>query len=263
MPFNLEYFPAGNEAAVADILFIPAANLPNLPDTDIGALITDRFSRVMYALMEFFTDLNDGLSNANLLGFTGTKGTITGVGAGTGVFNQAYTLTATSMIDRSNESVADIPVPNSGANNGIGDWTLEEFFGAGVAKVAAAANVAAVGIGIPYDDLLAYGNPVAFATLSVTNAAHGRSVLRAMIRRLAFELEVRTTTLTSAVVTNAAAAAAIAAPAAAQIASTNPTTGITAAQAANRSLLTEGVTTTLQLVLDISNQTYEVNSVVA
>ena len=258
MPLNFEYFSAEGSTVAAGV-FLPAASLWNVQNTELANTAADRESRVMFGILEKLCNPNSPfVTLENKLGIFSEYSTP--VGVGTNLLNQTYTLTAQYFANLANNSIQPIPVPTSGSNNNVGRVKIVDVF-AGATKLAAAANTGGAGVLVPSAELTPYGGP-AHANINVDQDS--RSWLSALFLYLADKATVRSTNTASAVVSaNPILTVTGTLPSGALIASNNPISGIDPTKQVTNMVITRSVTITLELLFDTQSETIKPNHVVA
>ena len=248
-------FLANGDPAAADGVFIPVADLPGVDGAEITGADSDgtKTGKVTLALLEA---LALSLVAAAPLGLTVSKASPSG--AGQNLLNQGFTLQWQKLANLSANSIGMIPLPTTGANAGNGGVAVADLF-PNAAKVAAAANAPADGVLIPSADLETYGSP-AYAGLNVSEGQDNRATLAALFEVLGASA-VRNASTESAVVQAAKSTPASSTIPTAFTAATDPTSGIAAADAAQRALLSRNNTVSVQLELNPTTQSFDARSV--
>jgi hypothetical protein len=255
---NFEFVPvAGN--AVNDGVFLPIASLPGLTAAELAVGESDntKQGKSVYAVLnQLYAILSATTFNA--LGFSAAKASPSGVG--TDLLNQNFSFTSQKLINFNNDTVGDIPVPTSGANLGLGKFSIADIF-AGAVVVAAAGAVAGAGIIIPTSLLTPYTS-LTQAGLVVSGVSDNRNWFAALFDYLGNDLITRSSTIASAVTARSASTISASAIPAAYTDATAPTSGILTADLPARGLVGKSYSVTIQLKLNQASQTFDVNSIV-
>jgi hypothetical protein len=254
---DIEYFDAAGNAS-ADGVFIPLSDLPGVTASELASAQPSaaKEGKAMLSLLnKIFAVTSPDLFFK--LGFTPTKEAPDGVSAD--IFNQVFAITSQKLVNLDTDSLSVVPVPTSGANSGLGDFAITDVF-AGAVKVDAAGAVAGAGIVINTSGLLPYSS---LTHASINVATDGRAWFAALADHLAIDSVKRSATVASAVISGIASSLSASAIPAEYIASTDPTSGILAADVPSRGLVNRTDTFTLQLQLNQSTQTFDVLAVVA
>ncbi len=250
-------FLASGDAAGADGIFFPASDLPGVDAAELTGADSDALKQGK-ATMALVEALVLGLAAAAPLGLTVSKASPAGAGAN--LFNQGYTMQWQKLVNLSDNSLGMIPLPTAGANAGNGGVAVADLY-PNAATLAAGAAAPADGISIPAAELASYGAP-AFSGLNLAAGQDNRSVLAALFEVLSSS-ETRSATVESAITTAAKSTPASSAIPAALTAATDPTSGIAAADAPQRSLLSRNNTVSVQVELNPETQSFDARSVTA
>jgi hypothetical protein len=258
MPLNFEYFSAEGSTVAAGV-FLPAASLWNVQNTELANTAADRESRVIFGILEKLCNPSSPfVTLENKLGMFSDYSNP--IGVGTNLLEQSYTLTAQYFANLANNTIQPIPVPASGNNSNTGRVKIVDAF-AGATKLDAAANTGGAGVLVPSAELTPYGGP-AHANISVDQDS--RSWFSALFLYLADKATVRSTNTASAVVSSEPLLTATGTlPSGALIASNNPTSGIDPTKQVTNIVITRSVTITLELLFDTQSETIRPNHVVA
>jgi hypothetical protein len=217
-----------------------------------------KLSKSVYALLEkAYTVLAP--TTFNKLGFTTAKASP--AGAGTDLINQNYSFTAQKVANYDSDTMTMIPLPSSGTNSGLGKFAIADLF-TGAAKVAAGGAIAGAGFLIPTALLTAYSS-LTHAGLTVSAVSDNRDWFHALLDWLGNSVALRSTTQASAITARTAGSPTASAPSGTLIATTNPTSGLLAAETDRQAILSKSYSITVQLVLNSATQTFDVNSVLA
>ncbi|MGD1909080.1 MAG: hypothetical protein ACFB0C_24255 [Leptolyngbyaceae cyanobacterium] len=256
MAFELEYFDGVGQAIETGV-FIPVGDLSGLDGTELAAAAVDTEGKAVLALAN---TLYDTLSPAafDKLGWSVSKANP--ISAGPDLINQGFTFTATYVVDLSDSTVGPIPVPTGGDNQDIGKFGLVDIFPNAV-KIAADVNTPGAGIVISGSAVAGYG--AAYADLNIGAGEDNRAWIAALLNYMAVETTLRSASEASAVVAISRGNPINITPPAALTAAPNPTSGLVAADLPLLVLFTISYGLTVQLLLDQSAQTFDVNHVTA
>lgn len=248
---GLEFFGATAGNPAADGVKIPLADLSNgLTSSELSTGTSiQKECKFLYAFLE---KVNTVLSPTNFekLGIGLTRDTSD---AGAGLVNFDFTLTA-QYFESLNGNPVPLPIPTTGSNSGVGDFTFTSIF-PNAAKVTTADDVDDA-IVIPTGSLTAYGSPT---QTNLNLGLDSRAYLMALYRALASESTLRVTNTPSAIIASAVSTASIVTLAAAATDATNPTTGIQANFIPYKGKVTQNLfSISIQTQLTPSNMTYEV-----
>lgn len=261
MTLGFEFFDAAGNP-VADGVFIPVAALPGVSAAELaaGEPAATKEAKVLLAMLnQFFNVLSPAAFNK--LGFAVTKSAPAGIIAD--VFNQTFSATWQKLVNLDDNTVSMIPEPGTGANTGLGSFSILDVF-PGSAKVAAGAVGGATGAGVVIQtvSLTPYGS-LTHAALAIAAGSDNRDWFSALLDHLALDAVIRTASIASAVTAaTASAVGAIAIPAA-FTATPDPTSGILAADLPKRGIITRTLTYTVQLLVNQTTQAFDVRVVTA
>lgn len=244
----LSFFDANGVAGV-DSLFIPIADLPGITSTELasGEPSAKKHSKLLFSLLYKLTSSY----NSAHLGFhiSKLKPSVSG-----DFVNQSFSVRTQLVIDILNDGVAVIPVPASGDNVGIGDFSLTDYF-AGASILDSLDSTGGAGVLIPLSDLALHGSTA--TTLSTDD----RKLLFALISlvTLSNDFAVRSANpaVSSAIISKVQGTPALVELPPTSYATTNPTTGLLTANKDRQLILQRDYTYTLQLSL--SALTTEIN----
>lgn len=254
---SFEYFDAAG-TAVADGVFIPIAGVSGLLATELAAseAADVKLSKAVYALVEqAYTILSP--TTFKKLGFTVAKASPSG--AGTNLINQNYSFTAQKVANYDTDTLSLIPLPSAGSNTGLGKFAIGDLF-AGAAKVSAGGAISGAGFLIPTALLTSYSS-LTHAALTVSGTSDNRDWFHALLDWLGNAVALRSATTSSAIVSRSASNPSATAPSGDLIATTNPTSDLLASQVDRYAILSKSYSITVQLALNSSTQTFDVNSV--
>lgn len=257
---NVFEFHDAAGSATADGVFIPLTALfgltsAELADAEPGHL---KLGKSVLAILEKIYQVMSPTA-FNKLGFTVSRANPTGAGAN--AINQNFGATAQKLLNFDTDTITQIPEPSTGANAGLGSFSIADIF-PGAAVVAAAGAVGGAGIVIPTALLTSYSS-LTHAGLVISGSSDNRDWMAALFDFMGNELPLRTATVASAIVATSASAIAAAAIPANFIQATDPISGIAPADVPRRGLVSRSYSFTIQQLLNPVTQTYDVNSVAA
>lgn len=242
MVWGIQYYPAAVAAGagngVVAGVFIPRDT--GLPGVTAAAELGDanKERKVAYALATQIFDTVDPISNK--LGLALTKPTP--VGAASNRINQTFTLTTQFMANHANNSVGQLPLPAGDT----GKITLQQMFSE-ASIVAAEAAIPEPGILVPNTLITSFGGSVP----ANTNPADCRSWLDALWSSMVNQLEANTALISQ----SRGSATGFAPPT--NFTGAGAITGLQSADLPFRSFFSVTYTMTLQLLLNQSNQTFD------
>jgi hypothetical protein len=256
----IAYFDAAGTASSAGI-FIPLDNIAGLTSASELAASEPEIKKQCKFLAGFLTTFQSAIetnrtvtnSLVTALGFIVTKGNPAGVGVG--IFSQTFTVNIAQVIDYSNDTFYPIPVPTGGTNTGRGVLKITNVFPDAIA-VANAGSISEAGILIPHSDINAYGGE---STTDPTSDGQSRKWFAAINRYLFDAIPIRVTNTTvSALTTKTLGAVTPFTLPTDALASTNPTTGLTASNATVNDIYSRSIQFTIQYLLNETTQTFDV-----
>lgn len=252
MTLAIEYFDAAGVAAGAGV-FIPLADLPSLQSAELASALPTpaKEGRVMLALLN---RINAVVSpdTFDKLGFAITKNAPDGVD--TDIFNQSYSVSWQKLVDLNTDTVSAVPVPTTGANLGLGSFTIADIFPSAV-KVEAAGAVASAGIVINTAGIALYSS-LTQAALNV--ASDSRAWFSALCDHLTVDSVKRSATVASGVVSASPSTVTGSTIVAAFTALPDPTTGILAVDVPTRALINRTDSIVIQLQLNSLTESFDV-----
>lgn len=255
MTLQIEYFDVSGIATNAGV-FIPITALPGVLATELAPSISVplKQSKVHLAMLNRIFDVVS-LTTFIALGLTVTKNTPNG----TGVNRIAQTFTATwqKVVDLSSNSLSVIPVPSTGANTAVGDFSLLDIFPS-AAKVAAADPVPSAGIVIATIPLAQYDGDLTQANITISPSSDNRNYIFALLTYMAIAMDLRSPTVPSAVSGLSASAIGASAIPTAFTQLTDPTSGINALDLPKLGLITKSLSYTIELEMNTTSQTFDV-----
>jgi hypothetical protein len=247
MVLSIQYLAAAGNADFAG-LWIPVSELPGLTADELAVAesVPAKEGKTQLALLN---KLYLALSLATTLGFTIAKQTPSG--AGIDRITQSFSATWQKMVNIRDAVTSVIPLPTTGANLGLGGFTIADVFPT-AAKVAAAADVSAAGIVISDAALAAFDAGLAYAVNT-----DSRRYFIALVDYIASNATLRTATVQSGVTALALS----------NIGSTSiptnftqsdPLSGIIAADLPVLGIITRTTSFTVDLSLNQSTQKFDV-----
>lgn len=247
--------PSGCSAGV----FIPRADLPGVAAGEFANAqsTASKQSKAVFALLnQMYAVVSP--TNFSKLGIAVTKGQP--AGAGEDILNIAYTATIQWMANSESKAISMLPVPTTGTESGKGDFALTDIF-ANAVKVAADDAITGEGLVIPTADLVPYGS-ASHGSLNIATGQDNRDWVAGLYGYIS-QLGIRTALSASAITAaSRGTTTGVTLPAAATD-TTNPTTGILAADLAKRSVFSHQYSITVQLLLNQVTQQFDVNVVTA
>ncbi|AFY39887.1 hypothetical protein Lepto7376_3711 [[Leptolyngbya] sp. PCC 7376] len=248
---------AGGGNGVPAGLFLPIAVLPGVVAGEFGAGESQATKEgkallaMSNALFDYYT-----ANSTNLVGLLATRAKAS---ASDVLDNITFTFQHQYVSKLSDASFGQIPLPAAGANSGVGGFAVQDIFAA-AADVAAEGAISGEGVVIPYADLSAFGGS---APAGITAGNDNRDLIAAMNRAMADLVVVRDATNASAVTAATQANSISFTLAAAATATTDPTTGLVAGELDKISTVQMSTSYTVQVALNQSAQTFDVNVVTA
>ncbi len=254
---SFEYFDAAG-TAVADGVFIPVTGVSGLLAAELAAAQAAdlKLSKSIYALLEqAYAILSP--TGFRKLGFTTAKASP--AGAGTNLINQNYSFTAQKVANYDTDTLSMIGLPTVGTNSGLGKFAIGDLF-AGAAKISAGGAIPSAGFLIPTALLTAYSS-LTHAALTVSGVSDNRDWFHALLDWLGNSVALRSTTVASAITSRSASSPSASAPSGDLIAVSNPTSNIPSDQVDRYAVLSKSYSITLQLLINPTTQTFDVNSI--
>lgn len=246
---------AGASNGVPAGLFLPISDLPGVNAGEFGSG-ESQATKEGKAVLAYFVALEAYYSanSATLLGLSAVsaKASVSNV-----LDNFTFTVQHQYVAKLSDGSFGQLPLPASGANSGIGGVAIADIF-ANAASVAAEGAISGEGFVIPYADLTDFGGSVPSA---ITAGEDNRDLLAAIDRGMGEVLTIRDASTASAVTQSTQTTAATFTLAAAATATTDPTTGIAASELDKIATTQMTTSYTVQVSLNQSAQTFDVNVV--
>ena len=251
----LEIHPAAGTSG-HDGVFIPYNALPGVQESELAdsEAVAVRESKVYKAVL---VALHNGISESEPLGLQSALEVPSGTAEQS--ITQSYSLTVQRLVFADADYTALIPPATAGANSGAGLITMNDVF-PGAVKVAQGAALSMAGVVIR-TSVVAERTTLTQATIG-SELGDDRDWLAALMLALG-RLQARTVTIPSAVTVSQLGNYSTSALSAEQTAATDPTTGVAGTDALHRLLLTRTATVTVELLLDQSSQSFDVNVVTA
>lgn len=248
---------AGASNGVPAGLYIPRADLPGITAGEFaaGASQATKEGKAVLAICNALFDYFSA-NSTTLVGMIATRAKAS---ASDVLDNLTFTFQHQYVAKLSNGSFGQIPLPSSGTNSGVGGVAIKNIF-PNAASLAAEAAVSGEGVVIPYADLSAFGGSVPG---SINAGTDNRSLIAAINRAMPDLLAIRSASVASAVTAAAQSTAASFTLAAAATAATNPTTGLVEAELDKIALSQMSSAITIQVALNQTAQTFDVNVVTA
>ncbi|WP_024547127.1 hypothetical protein [Picosynechococcus sp. NKBG15041c] len=245
---------AGAGNGVPAGLFLPIADLPGVVAGEFGSAESTA-TKTGKAALAIANAIHSYLS-ANAAQIVGMVSTRAKASASDSLDNLTYSFACQYLADLETQSMGQIPLPMAGANAGIGGFAIDDVFPTAT-EVAAEGAISGEGVVIPYADVAEYGGDDPAAIAGVDN----RDFVAALIRAFPSLLTVRTASVASAVTAVSQANPTVFTLPAAATAETNPTTGIVAGDLPKIGLLQFTTSWTVQVALNQTAQTFDVNVV--
>ena len=252
--FYAEAVSASQGNGVVAGLFIPIANLPMMTAGEfaIGESQAKKESKALLgigtALYDYYT-----ANSANILGFSASRSQSS---VSDGIVNWQYSFTSQKVAYQSDSTFDVLPLPGTGTYSGIGAIKLDSVF-PNAAVIAAEGAISGEGLLIPNSMILGGAD----AALNADKRDYLEGLLTAIA---AGGVTLRSISTASAVTTlsNPSNYSAFTLAAAATDA-TNPTTGLTSSDIGKIATVQKTVSYTVQLIMNDSTGTFDVNSVVS
>jgi hypothetical protein len=255
MTLQIEYFDAAGNATNAGV-FIPIAALPGIISTELAPEVSPpiKQSKVIFSILNRIFDVVSPTSFA-ALGLTVTKNTPSGTGINR--IGQTFSATWQKLVDLSSNSLKLIPVPSTGANLGLGEFSLLDIFPL-AEKVAAAGAVSGAGIVIATAPLTEYDSDLVQDSITISNSSDNRNYLFAFLTYLSVAMDLRSATVASALSGLSASSIGATAIPAAFTQSNDPTSDIDPANLPKLGIITKTLTYTVELEMNTTSQTFDV-----
>lgn len=255
MAYSFQYLNASGTAA-ADGVYIPVAALPGVLASELAAAepAPAKAGKVLLALLNrIFAILSP--STFGKLGLAVAMAAPAGVAPN--IWNQSFTMNWQKMVNLDTNTIEQIPVPTSGANSGIGKFSVLDVFPS-AAKVASGDSLSGAGIVIP-TSALTPNTSLTHAGLTISATSDNREWFMALLDHLAIDADVRSATQQSAIIAATASQIGASAIPANFTQATDPVSGILAADLQRRGLITRTLSYTIQIVGNQTTQTFDVN----
>lgn len=248
MTLAIEYFNVAG-TATAEGVFIPVSDLPGVTSSELLESTVYKEGKVTLALLNRMYSVT---ALQSLLGFAVTKEAPDGVDAD--IFNQTFLITYQKLVKLDTDNITIVPLPTSGANSGVGGFSIADIF-PGAVRVSATDAVTGAGIVINTLGLAPYSS-LAHADINVSNDS--RAWFYAVADHLVIDATKRSASVSSSVVTGIASSISASGIPADYIATTDPVSGIVAADVRSRGLINRTDTITIQVQLNQTTQTFDV-----
>lgn len=259
MALGLQFGDAAFNAS-ADCVFIPVADLDatDIVAADFAAA-NSADAKASFAVAAIFEKMYQVMSPDTFrkLGWTISKDTITGVDEDQ--FSIAYTASYSKVVNDDLDVVTVIPVPTSGVNTGLGDFSVTDVF-PGAVKVASGATTGAAGVAISSTEL---GRYTGLAHAAIDVAADSRDWFGALVSHLCRDSDKRSTTIETAIVRGTRSNKTSSAIPAEFTQATDPTSGIPSAEAYKYSLDSRTCTAAVEYLVDYATGRISLNVVTA
>ena len=255
MAYQFQYLSASGTAAV-DGVYVPVSNLPGVLASELATTESTpaKAGKVLLALLNRIFDVLSP-SSFGKLGFTVVKSAPAGVGPD--IFNQTFTFGWQKIVNLDNNVVEQIPVPTTGANTGVGKFSILDVF-PNATKVAANDSISGAGVVIPTSALTPYTS-LTHSNLTISTSSDNREWFASLFDHLAIDADVRSPTQQSAIITATASQIGALPIPASFTQATNPVSGILPADLPRRGLIVRTLTYTIQCVINQTSQTFDVN----
>lgn len=246
----VSFFDSSAPAGV-DGLFIPITALPGITSGELaaGEPSSKKHSKLLFSLLD---KLVSGYNPVHL-GFSISK--LKPV-VSENFINQSFAVKTQMVVDLINDSLEVIPVPTSGDNSGIGDFSLTDYL-PGASILDSLDDTGGAGVLFPIADLALHGHSA--SGLSTDD----RKILFALISLITYsnDFAIRSSSpaVSSAIITKSNGIISITELPSNSYAVTNPTTGLLLTNKERQPILQRDYTYTLQLSL--SALTTEINYV--
>jgi hypothetical protein len=246
---------AGFDGVLIDVDDLLAGGIQSAADLASNLSANLLRDRALLAVLEVSTAYVAALANGLALGVSVSRPSVTTLSWSYGFTGQFYELRNGSS------PLAPLPVPVSGTNSGVGDFSIADIFPS-AAKVASGATVSGSGVLIESAPLNRQGAP-AHASLSVSG--DNRSWFNALFRAIGNDstnIPTRSATIPSAVTGKTVSSPTNFSLPTAATAATNPTTNISLSNLDIVVGVQFSTSITINMALsDLATQTYDVNSV--
>ena len=257
---SFEYYDASGLAVGADGVFIPAASLTGVSASELAAIQPAhlKFSKTILGMLEKIYAVLNPTAFAKL-GFAVTKST-----NASGIADRVthtFSLTFQKVANEKTNSITQIPVPTTGVNTGVGDFSLVDIFPSAT-KLASGANTPSAGVLIP-TSLVAEYTSLTHAGLTISGSSDNRDWLAGFMQWVGNSATIRTASQASAITARSVSAASATIIPAQFVQTTDPTSGLLAADLPVLSLLQRVVSVSVELELNPSAQTFDVRSATA
>jgi len=256
---SFEYYDASGLAVGADGVFIPAASLTGVSASEFAAIQPAhlKFSKTILGMLEKIYAVLNPTAFAKL-GFAVTKSTNA---SGLDRLTNTFSLTFQKVANEKTNSITQIPVPTTGVNTGVGDFSLVDIFPSAT-KLASGANTPSAGVLIP-TSLVAEYTSLTHAGLTISGSSDNRDWLAGFMLWVGNSATIRGASQASAITARSVSSASATIIPAQFVQTTDPTSGLLAADLPVLSLLQRVVSVSVELELNPSAQTFDVRSATA
>jgi hypothetical protein len=238
---SISFFESDSVAG-ADGLFLPIASLPGITSTELASAepSSKKHSKFLfsflYKLVSSYNPLHLGFYVSKL------KPTVSN-----DFVNQSFVIKTQLVINAINNNIEVIPVPATGDNTGIGDFSLADYF-PGASILDSTNNTSSAGVLIPIADLELHGhNATGLST-------DDRNILFSLISLIThsddFPVRSSSPAVNSAIISKSNGSYALVELPASAYSLTNPTTGLLLANKERQYILERNYTFTIQLSLN-------------
>lgn len=258
MTLPIEYFDAAGTVA-SDGVFIPLADLPGVTASEFSASesVAKKDAKAMLAVL---TVLNAYIADETntVLGVTSEENPPAGVDIN--ILQKTFVFSFRKFVDYSLDAIADLPLPTTGLLNGLGGIAISAIFPGATKLAGGTASTPGAGLVIQTAGLAKYA-PV--SQTSITVGSDSRTWFTGLLQALALDAERRSGTVVSAIVTTTAGQTTGLIFPATYTVGTDPETGLALADLPKLGLVQRALSYTVELILNPSAQTYDVNVVTA
>jgi hypothetical protein len=252
MTLAIEYFNAAG-TATADGVFIPLASLPGVLASELAGAeaIAQKEGKTVLAILNRIYNIASP-NTFSKLGLEVSKESPSGISAD--IFNQSFSVTYQKLVNLDTDTISVVPIPTSGANSGVGGFSIADIF-SGAAKVAAAGAVSGAGVVIKTSGLLPYSS---LTHASINPSGDSRDWIFALIDHLVADSDKRSASIASAVTSGTVGRLFSPSIPSTYIAATDPVSGILADDLNSRGLIGRINAITVQIQLNQTTQTFDV-----
>lgn len=172
----------------------------------------------------------------------------------------AYSLTSQFLVDKVEGTLSIVPLPDGGANDGVGGIAIADIF-PGASKVSASASISGAAILIPTADLILQDANLSHSGLNLATGQDNRGEIFSLFNALIAESSTRSGTLASAFTSRSFGSLTSATIPAAYIAQTDPTSGIDPdfVTSGSVALLSQTASISVEASISVTGDTIDVN----